>query len=309
MKKFFDRPGALRAYGSIGALFLILLLEDCALLGLLSLICGRAFLESFRSGTLTPHQSVVYVALLYLVMVATIVGFWKVMSGQSMAGAGLRLSGQSGALLLKGGLFGLAAFSIFFLPLILFHAASLAKFHEACARALTLAFFLHLLVNALVIFAIALTEELVFRGVIFNVLLKNTSRLQAVIATGVIFGGCHMFSHGPWSMKLMYFVTLFFLSATLSWTVLITGELWWAVGIHGTIIFLSMIKDYLGILTLSRTGGPWEIVYGFAGSPMAGLWSVTIFLLMFLAVLRYRASSLTSEEPALIEGEPACEIA
>ena len=270
---------ALRAYVEVLALFLLLLLEDVILVALFSVFAGREFYTEFREGRLRPPLSIIYVAVLYSVVLLTIILYWHRLSGSTLRDCGHEITALSRREFGEGSIVAAIAFVIFFGVLAASGAASLAS-SEIIRKITPFSFFGHVALNALVCFALAWTEELFFRGVVMHIFLKRVTALHAVIATSALFALCHMFSHGSLLMKMFFGVSLFLLGVILALMVLRTGHLWMSIGFHSTLIFLSMLKDYFQVLKLQS--GPWAWLYGLSSNPQAGLWSMIVFLSVIL---------------------------
>lgn len=270
-----------RAYLEVSALLLLLLLEDVILVALFSVFAGREFYTEFSEGRLRPPLSVIYVAVLYSMVLLTIILYWRRLSGSTLRDCGHEVTASSGREFGRGSTIAAIAFTVFFGVLAATGAASPAP-AGSIEKITLLSFFGHVALNAPVCFAVAWTEELFFRGVVMHIFLKRVTALHAVIATSALFALCHVFCHGSLLMKLFYGVSLFLLGVILSLMVLRTGRLWMGIGFHGTLIFLSMLKDYFQILKLQT--GPWAWLYGLSSNPEAGLWSIVVFLSVALYI-------------------------
>lgn len=99
-----------------------------------------------------------------------------------------------------------------------------------------------------------LLEELIFRGVILDGLLRRYSPLKSILVSSVIFGLAHL---NPWQ-----FVTGFVLGCFMGWVYLRSGSLAGCVLIHMSANF----SGYLLRLLLAFTGES----FGQSGTPGAG---------------------------------------
>ena len=88
-----------------------------------------------------------------------------------------------------------------------------------------------------------LLEELIFRGIILDGLLRRYSPLTSILVSSVIFGLAHL---NPWQ-----FVTAFFLGCFMGWVYLRSGSLAGCVLIHMSANF----SGYLLRLLLAFSGG------------------------------------------------------
>lgn len=90
-------------------------------------------------------------------------------------------------------------------------------------------------------FFVALAEEMVYRGLLFRYLFKNTSNVQfALIISSLIFSLLH-FNETP-----LFYITAFLIGYLLALTYYHTGSLLYCISIHWTInIFMFLGKNYL----------------------------------------------------------------
>ncbi|HKV08329.1 MAG TPA: CPBP family intramembrane glutamic endopeptidase [Thermoanaerobaculia bacterium] len=83
--------------------------------------------------------------------------------------------------------------------------------------------------SLLVVAFLALTEEMVFRGVLFTRLEERAGAVTAVLATALLFSVFHFVGRPfSWSQALTYLLDGLFLAGLVWWT----RDLWTAVGWH-----------------------------------------------------------------------------
>lgn len=121
---------------------------------------------------------------------------------------------------------------------------------------------------------ISATEELVFRGFLFNLLQQDTSIWLAAIISSAIFALLHLIWEfketvtqlpGLWLMGMVLVLARF----------VDQGSLGLAIGLHAGWVWGIMSLDSLGMITYPGTVSPW--LTGIAGKPLAGV--AGIFLL------------------------------
>lgn len=76
---------------------------------------------------------------------------------------------------------------------------------------------------------VALSEEVLFRGYLLSTLTVGLGPFVATIVTSLLFGLAHL-SNGLESPMAVINAVLF--GAVLAWSVLRSGSLWWAIGLH-----------------------------------------------------------------------------
>ncbi len=116
--------------------------------------------------------------------------------------------------------------------------------------------------------AVGILEEILFRGALFHAFLRRNKPFSALLLTGIIFSGVHFFRAGDipidrhsWlvgpvsAQHLLYgwweqfhlfpdFVGLFLVSSALCVSVLITKDLFTAIGLHaGWVFVIQFAKD------------------------------------------------------------------
>ncbi|MDQ7825632.1 MAG: type II CAAX endopeptidase family protein [Candidatus Eremiobacteraeota bacterium] len=266
--------GAWKAYRGFLLLVLSLAAGIALLWGILTAATGGRFWRDFTGQHLEGPLSTVYIALLYFMALFIFIKYWNIVSGRSIKAVGiesldLRLFGRGVAL-------GTVALLFYFVPLVVMRAVTPVDGKAVAAEMVKAFFWGHIALNALVCLALAFTEELVFRGVIFQSFLKHVSRSHALIFTGVFFAAVHMFCSGSPALKAMYFVTLFCFNAALCSMVLLSGSLWSAVGFHFILIFVILVRNYLKVLEITPQAA--GVIFGISQHPMAGLWSIFTFL-------------------------------
>lgn len=124
---------------------------------------------------------------------------------------------------------------------------------------------------------LALAEEVLFRGYLFQVLREDMGRARAYVLANAFFAVVHLFRPGGAEYKLAYGFGLFLAGVVLCRVVEVTRSLWPALGLHvGWILF--MVGDPPGRVTPG-------VVAGLEGDPAAGLlgWLLLLGLLPWVS--------------------------
>jgi uncharacterized protein len=143
-----------------------------------------------------------------------------------------------------------------------------------------------------------LLEELIFRGVILDGLLRRYSPLTSILVSSVIFGLAHL---NPWQ-----FVTGFVLGCFMGWVYLRSGSLAGCVLIHMS----ANSTGYLLRLLLAFTGESFEQ----SGTPGAGSGAVlgniafkVVWLTVFVASVYWLRSGFDARRHLPVEPTPVLE--
>lgn len=124
---------------------------------------------------------------------------------------------------------------------------------------------------------LALAEEVLFRGYLFQVLREDLGRDGAYLLANLFFAAVHMFRPGGAAFKLAYGFGLFLAGVILCRLTETSRSLWPAIGLHTGWILL-MVGDPPGRVTPS-------LFAGLEGDPAAGLlgWLLLLGLLPWVS--------------------------
>lgn len=259
-----------KAIGNFAFLLILIAGAYLCILLVLSACTGGYFWSVFTKGMLSGVRplSLAYSILLYTGLMGVCIVFWIKTTGKPLRDIGLSLEDLPS--LGKGILWGGGIF-IFFFALL----AALQILYPIAPEKLPQGMAAHLTINFLASLLLAFSEEFIFRGIIFKSFLQHLTKRNAVIAVSLFFAAAHMFSPGTVLYKLFYFVNLFFMSALLCTAVLKTRNIWLSSGIHFSLIYLFLIRNYLNILAIKPAFQ--NFLFGYAGQPMAGLYGTAVF--------------------------------
>jgi membrane protease YdiL (CAAX protease family) len=129
--------------------------------------------------------------------------------------------------------------------------------------------------------AIALVEELIFRGIFQNQLQQNLP----VWAAGTVISAIFAILHLLWERRLTAYQLpgLWLLGMVLLWARLVDGgNLALAWGLHGGWVFALAVCDATGLITYPDTNG--NVWVGKANQPLAGLAGIICLLITSLAI-------------------------
>lgn len=129
---------------------------------------------------------------------------------------------------------------------------------------------------------IAILEELVFRGYLFQQLLA-CSRLVAMIGTSAAYALVHVKPNLVWPSSAWELGGLFLLGLVLTLSVLRTGQLYLAIGLHGVLAYCARVNKLL--VTFSDSSLQWLV-----GSDrlVNGLIAWLVLILLGLAMARWK---------------------
>lgn len=144
---------------------------------------------------------------------------------------------------------------------------------------------------------IGIAEEMFYRGYFLQALWKSLGFWPGATLVALVFAADHYFykpGENIWDV-----ITLVSLSLMMSYSVLRTGSLWFAVGFHIAFDYMQLFvigtpngsQFPVGRLLDVRFEGPWWLTGGVLGTEASFLMYPVIALLWFYVWRRYRVSS------------------
>ncbi|MCE7871967.1 CPBP family intramembrane metalloprotease [bacterium CPR1] len=109
----------------------------------------------------------------------------------------------------------------------------------------------------------AIAEEVVFRGYLFQVAREEWGKPAAYLGVNLFFAVLHLFRPGTTEWKLAFGVSLVLAGIFLSLLVERTGSLWMAIGVHTTWVFIQIVDPP------GRLDSSW--FWGLSGDPLSGI--------------------------------------
>lgn len=263
MPKFFasliSLPSTLRAGAFVGLFFAGGALWLFLLAGIL-LLAGYNPLHGVH-----PLIQSLYSTVLYLYLLGLTLWFWHFIEDASLADMGLAFSGKN---LGFGALFG-------FGMLLLLRTAELllglTTFHPPGASW----FFL---LDLLVALLYSVSEEVVFRGALLQILLKGTKPVWALFSASSVWAIGHYLRPHLTLADGFSMLGLVVAGVLLGLAYLRTRSLWLPIGIHAGWIYFLSLSGQLGIFTFADGR---SLLHG-GGSPNSGLLGVATMLLCLL---------------------------
>lgn len=272
---FSDKNEYGRAFAKIALLLSILAVVYIADLLLLSICTGGYFFTEFTHGRMSQPQNhilnIAYILLLYISMTTTIILFRnKNFKDRKITDS--YFSGDIKKPLFWGISIGAVLFFTFFLVISPFSKSEKIEFTQ-------LEIIKHALINIIPCFLLVISEEVIFRGVMFEIFAKFLKKNQAIIFTSVMFGFAHLFCHGTPLYKFVYFLNLFTMSIILCTATVHFKNIWCSTGIHFIFVYLILMRNYLQISLLKESYK--NIFLGFDNSPVTGLTALGIMVIAF----------------------------
>jgi CAAX protease family protein len=283
-KGIFLRGDGLRA-GWRFAIFLALylVLSSLAILAIRALHLPLLSVSKFTAPAVLTQE--------IAVLAATFGATWIMSSieGRPIGSYGLPIASAFGAQFWRGALWGIVMISA---ALLAIAAAGGVSFNGLAIHGRELVRMA--LLWALAFCAVGILEEWLFRGYILTALTDGIGFWPAASVVSAIFCLTHLGNHGEgWQGLPQIFVISMFFCLTL----LRTGNLWFAVGLHAawdfgeTFIFSSPDSATLGQGTLLRSTfhGPLWLTGGVIGPEASVIGVLTVVLGMFLYARLYPA--------------------
>ncbi len=128
--------------------------------------------------------------------------------------------------------------------------------------------------------ALALLEEILFRGYLFQTLLSDMPHWLAAAIASFLFAQVHFLRQGNLQELLLPFLGFFLAGLSLCYATWLTGNLSLAMGLHFSWLFALSLFERLGIWSY-----PQSFLTG-KGNPLTGLLGI-VAVLVISAALRY----------------------
>jgi membrane protease YdiL (CAAX protease family) len=262
---------------SIGLLFLYLILGLLCIILAMSLVFQLNPFKFFTEIRNNLSINITYIALLYIMIFVTVQYRAKKEGFEGINSFGLSRRCLDKATLIKIG----SVTAIFMLGYFcLFVLSGTAHFKPLSIETLSLG-----LQGIVFGFLYALVEEVFFRGIVLQLLLRGFSVPGSFIIAGSFFASLHLFRQGDALFKGMFFIGLFMLAILLSWTWYRTRSLWTPIVIHMVLITGMYLKN--SILSVNeQIYSNQTIIWGAGSTPLAGLAGM-LMLILLTGIIKY----------------------
>ena len=256
------------------ALYLAGCLGASALWCLVLLAVLRPGWDIFTVPERYPLASAAYLAGTYAILIGGALWTWRRGQGETLRALGLVADRPIAGLLAGLGL-GLVSLGLLFgLEL----ALGLLGWDSAAAARTAWSL---VLVNALTALFFGFSEELLFRGFIFQTLRRGWALPFAMIGSAWLYAQVHFLKVGmQWHTIAMPFAGLFLAGLVLAWAAYRTRSIWLSVGLHSAWVYLFFLTDRQKLLIYPiehnwLTGG---------GYPLAGALAIAMLLVLGLGL-------------------------
>jgi membrane protease YdiL (CAAX protease family) len=208
----------------------------------------------------------------YILFILNVYLFQTYVNKESFFSLGLKPYSGWYVTVLKGWMTGVIAFVGYS---ILMGAFGVVEFRLKLSPLIFTAFF-----TAFSAFAIALTEEILFRGFFLQTMLKDMPKWLAVILTGIIFVLFHDLAHVEsfWteSRQIMLAGGLFSLNVLLCVAFLKSKTLWLPIGIHAGLVFAKIFFRRMKMMYAVEPAN--SFLFGLEGDARRGFLAWVLFL-------------------------------
>lgn len=237
---------------------------------------------------LVEMQAYFSVLCLELVTIGSVWLFTAVFEKKRIAELGLAVKSGLGRQVLLGSMLAFISMTLIFIILVLGKLIKINgyRWDQLGAGAIAAALGLSLLEYILVAFS----EEILCRGYIMHHLRERCGNVTAVIGSALIFALLHIFNP---NVTLLALVNIFLVGVLFSYTVLLTGSLWMAIGYHllwnfsqGSIYGLSVSGMTNEGLVQVTQGSSYQWLTGGAFGPEGGL-LVTLVIILGILLLKF----------------------
>lgn len=249
-----------------------LILGFCVVVLVVSLAAGVSPVKLFDRLKDSNTLNLLYVALLYIMIILVV----HLQSKQDKIGGIFNLGLSPEKFKFRRELFlGLSSFCLFlfYLFFVKQSGAAYIRFNKSFLPVLARGFFFG--------FLFSFIEEVLFRGYIFQEILKEKSAPTAFIIANALFAAVHVFRSGEIYFKILYFLGLFGLGLLLSYAFYRTRSLWSCIFIHTSLIAgMYLFANNFGINQEIYNAN--KLFWGLEKTPVAGVGS--FLLIAFFAI-------------------------
>ncbi len=227
----------MKAYKSLFIIILFTLTIGFALSGLITL--WQEYLLSKHPDAKPFHFTRILSRSLTFVLFFVMIWFCKSIEKRSLVSYGLETDLSTIRLLVGGFLLGI--FSM--LTLIALHL----NFHDSSfqIKELSIRFYINLVYQLFVVFIIALLEEWFFRGFLLQKLNNDYGSNNAILFSSIIFAMTHFIRPiTEFNLLIPEFFGLFLIGLILAYSTMLTGNLYFSIGIHSGWVYIVKIDKY-----------------------------------------------------------------
>lgn len=170
---------------------------------------------------------------------------------------------------------------------------------EAGTNALTL------LVDSLLLsLAFGVCEEISFRGYIFQNLGEGSPIWMAALVTGLIFCAFHLLEVGFDARGLSFLLFILLLNGLLVLTRLLTGSLWFAIGLHTAFDWVAILVGLGSVVSADRHLLHLERTASLIAEDLLSMFIVALGMLLFLGWAWWGKRHLSWRATLAEDGQP-----
>ncbi len=227
----------MKAYKSLFIIIFFTLTIGFVLSGLITL--WQEYLLSQHPDAKPFHFTKILSRSFTFALFFVMIWFCKYVEKRSLISYGLETNLFTFRLIVGGFLLGI--FSM--LTLIALHL----NFHDSNfqIKELSIRFYINLVYQLFVVFIIALLEEWFFRGFLLQKLNIDYGRYNAIFFSSIIFAMTHFIRPmTDFSLLIPEFFGLFLIGLILAYSTMLTGNLYFSIGIHSGWVYIVKIDKY-----------------------------------------------------------------
>jgi membrane protease YdiL (CAAX protease family) len=222
------------------------------------------------------HFSKILSRSLTIVLFFVMIWFCRTVEKRSLISYGLETNPATIRLLMGGFLLGI--FSM--LTLVALHL----NFYDSSIhiKELSIRFYFNLVFQLFVVLTIALVEEWFFRGFLLEILSKDYGNKKGVIISSFIFAMTHFVRPiSEISHLIPEFFGLFLIGVILAYSTILSGSLYFAIGIHSGWVYIVKIDKYF----VNHFDSSFQKIIG--GEKLLNSLSSWVLALVVLGILKY----------------------
>ena len=227
----------MKAYKKLFLILLYTISIGFALSGLIYL--WQDYLLSQHPDVKPFHFSKILSRSLTIVLFFVMIWFCRSVEKRSLVSYGLETDPYTIRILIGGFLLG--NFSM--LALIALHLNFYGSSIEI--KELSIHFYINLVVQLFVVFIIALVEEWFFRGYLLQILRKDYGSNKAIFFSSIFFAMTHFVRPiSEYSQLIPEFFGLFLIGIILAYSTILSGNIYFSIGIHAGWVYIVKINKY-----------------------------------------------------------------
>ena len=185
------------------------------------------------------HFSKILSRTLTIALFFVMIWFCKFVEKRSLVSYGLETDPYTIRILIGGFLLGNFSMLVLIALHLNFYSSSIE------IKELSIHFYINLVVQLFVVFIIALVEEWFFRGYLLQILREDYGNKKAIFFSSIFFATTHFVRPiSEYSQLIPEFFGLFLIGTILAYSTILSGNIYFSIGIHAGWVYIVKINKY-----------------------------------------------------------------